>query len=228
MGERAFSVTRGDALLFHPGQDHELLEASPDFDLYVIGLTPAFAERGDFQLTAGLLRQPLQAEPLGRVEAELMGLNEVADSTATETRLVGLLSSLMRQARRSPALTRRAVASLSAEPHLSTTLLAARLRTARSVLSRRFSDDLGVTLVEYRARHKLMKFIALADQGLALTQAAFQAGFGSYAQCHRVFKRTLGCAAKPYFEGQRALLDDTTVSHVPRALGRGFRFGHEM
>jgi mannose-6-phosphate isomerase-like protein (cupin superfamily) len=45
MGEAAVAVEAGDLLWWPPGQDHVLLDASPDLDLYVIGLTPGFSER---------------------------------------------------------------------------------------------------------------------------------------------------------------------------------------
>ena len=43
-GEATVSVSAGDLLWWPPGQDHVLLDATPDLDLYVIGLTPAFSE----------------------------------------------------------------------------------------------------------------------------------------------------------------------------------------
>ena len=41
VGDVTISVLAGDLLWWPPGQDHVLLDASPDLDLYVIGLTPA-------------------------------------------------------------------------------------------------------------------------------------------------------------------------------------------
>ena len=43
-GEATISVSAGDLLWWPPGQDHVLLDATPDLDLYVIGVTPAFSE----------------------------------------------------------------------------------------------------------------------------------------------------------------------------------------
>lgn len=59
----------------------------------------------------------------------------------------------------------------------------------RAVLSRRFRRDTGLTLSEYRNRCRLERFSALADGRRTLLQAALAAGFGSYAQFHRVFTR---------------------------------------
>jgi hypothetical protein len=44
-GEATISVSAGDLLWWPPGQDHVLLDATPDLDLYVIGVTAAFSEQ---------------------------------------------------------------------------------------------------------------------------------------------------------------------------------------
>jgi methylphosphotriester-DNA--protein-cysteine methyltransferase len=75
--------------------------------------------------------------------------------------------------------------------------------------------ELGVPLVEYRARMKLMRFVELVDSGRSLTRAALDAGFGSYAQCHRVFRRALDCSPQQYFTGARAEVDQKTLRSSP-------------
>jgi AraC-like DNA-binding protein len=35
-----------------------------------------------------------------------------------------------------------------------------------------------------------------------LLDACLRAGFGSYAQCHRVFRHSLGCSPRSYFARQ--------------------------
>ena len=45
VGEQVLRVGANALLWWAPAQDHELLEASDDFELYVIGLLPAFSER---------------------------------------------------------------------------------------------------------------------------------------------------------------------------------------
>jgi hypothetical protein len=52
-----------------------------------------------------------------------------------------------------------------------------------------------------------MSFVKPADLGANLSRAAVDAGFGSYAQCHRVFTRLLGCAPRLSFNGQRREID---------------------
>lgn len=62
----------------------------------------------------------------------------------------------------------------------------------RSVLSRRFRRDTGLTIADYRTRCRLERFSELADGRRSLLEAALAAGFGSYAQFHRVFTRAHG------------------------------------
>jgi len=67
-------------------------------------------------------------------------------------------------------------------------------------VSRHFHKDIGLTLTEYRTRLRLLRFIQAACAGQAnLLQAALEAGFGSYSQCHRAFQGTLGCSPRRYF-----------------------------
>ncbi len=62
-----------------------------------------------------------------------------------------------------------------------------------------------------------MSFIQLVDAGQALSHAALSADFGSYAQCHRVFRRFLGCAPTDYFAGARRRIDATVLPEAQRA-----------
>lgn len=63
-------------------------------------------------------------------------------------------------------------------------------------LSRLFKQQTGVALVDFRNRQRVEKFLEIYGTGQRRTMldAALEAGFGSYAQFHRVFKRVTGCA----------------------------------
>ena len=63
-----------------------------------------------------------------------------------------------------------------------------------SWLSRLFREQMGVSLVDYRNDYRMDRFFELYRNGLRrnITQAALEAGFGSYAQFHRVFRKKLG------------------------------------
>jgi len=211
VGDRIHVLTAGSGLFFQPGQDHVLVEASDDLDLFVTALSPALAERA---LGSGALAAR-QSTPfaVARVEAlqnELAGLSAVADRGPVESRLPDLFAHAIRGASSTHVVSRRALEVARDEPTLSGAALARRLSTAPSLVSRRFRAEVGLTLVEYRARTKLMRFVELVDAGASLTRAALDAGFGSYAQCHRVFQRSVHCSPSDYFAGARAQVNAAT------------------
>jgi len=62
-------------------------------------------------------------------------------------------------------------------------------------LARAFKREMGLSLVDYRNRKRIDRFWdALRRRGRAysLKQAAFDAGFGSYAQFNRIHKKLVG------------------------------------
>lgn len=205
VGDRTLAVAAGDLLWWSPGQDHVLMEASADFDLFVIGLTPELSERvlGErSSATAGATRVRVVPEVLARFQ-ELCSAPLSRDPGVAE----GLVGEFWRQAHHvraaAPAnhtFTTRALASLIARPELRRSEVASAVRGYPTEVSRHFHKDVGLTLTEYRARLRLLRFMELARGGEAnLLAAALEAGFGSYSQCHRTFIDTLGCNPRRYF-----------------------------
>ena len=97
-------------------------------------------------------------------------------------------------------LTRRTLSLLADEPQLEREKLAKAVRGSPFALSRHFHNDTGTTLVQYRTRLRLLRMIRLFDEGeRELKSAASAAGFGSYSQCHRVFRAELGCSPRAFF-----------------------------
>jgi AraC-like DNA-binding protein len=77
--------------------------------------------------------------------------------------------------------------------------IAAALGISVSRLARVFKEHAGMSLVEYRNRLRLDRFAALLDGGCEnLLKAALDAGFGSYAQFHRVFRARLNVTPRQY------------------------------
>jgi len=78
-------------------------------------------------------------------------------------------------------------------------VLARRLGTTADKLGRAFKATLGESVRDYRNRLRLGRFLSLVDpSGGNLLQAALDAGFGSYAQFHRVFRSQFGCSPIEY------------------------------
>jgi AraC-like DNA-binding protein len=198
--------------VFQPGQDHELLEASPDLGLFVFALRPELHDRalGAEALPASEASAIVPSE-LSNFETELGALSDLRDATSVDARVADLFARAVAGAPKAQATSRRVMTSLRSEPSLSESALAARVCTTPSSISRQFRQAFGVPLVEYRARLRLMHFIHLVDHGASFTRAALEADFGSYAQCHRVFRRTLRCSAQEYFAGLRKQRNEETA-----------------
>jgi AraC-like DNA-binding protein len=206
-GEATISVSAGDLLWWPPGQDHVLLEATPDLDLYVIGVTPAFSEH---VLTRCVSGASGGAARLHLDHGTLTGLR-----TACEVQMAGVdaaaverhVGDLWREAHALRAripdhhpLTARALSSLLGRPDLKRGELARLIRGNASEVSRYFHRDIGLTLVAYRTRLRLIRFIQLVEGGgRSFLAAAIDAGFGSYSQCHRAFQQAFGCSPRIFF-----------------------------
>ena len=95
------------------------------------------------------------------------------------------------------------VRALHHDPTLDGGCLAKRFAVSASKLTHAFKDQMGISLVEYRNRLRLERFLCLVERGGGnLLQAALDAGFGSYAQFHRVFRAMLGATPKEYLTGR--------------------------
>jgi AraC-like DNA-binding protein/mannose-6-phosphate isomerase-like protein (cupin superfamily) len=218
VGTRVQHALAGDVVVFEPGQDHVLLEASDDLELFTLALTPELWER---RLAADAVAPPKSEAQLDTAQADIAealdAMADVRDPLSVETRLSDLFCQLRTLARAPSSVSRRAALGARARPGASCSTLASQLGTHPTHLSRVVTRELGVPLVELRSRLKLSEFVRLVDAGQSFTQAALQADFGSYAQCHRVFRRFTGCPPRAYFAGARAAIDLATAT---RKAGR--------
>lgn len=213
IGRTLVQAAQGDLLSFPPGQDHVLLEASPDLYLYAFGLEPDYssqvlaAEQESVALPFRLRLTGSDFEALA-ARAERIVDRDGVDVPGAELWdhahwLRRRYSS--REGQAMHVLTRRALSALSGAPDLGLTELSKQLRASPSEVSRYFHRDVGIKLVQYRARLRLLRFIALVDSGHDnLLSSAERSGFGSYSQCHRTFQAELGCGPREFLaSGQR-------------------------
>ena len=92
-----------------------------------------------------------------------------------------------------------AAAMLAEDTALDAGRIARRLEVSAGWFARIFKAEMGMSLVEYRNRLRLDRVDALLDQGSrTLLQAAREAGFGSYAQFHRIFRKLRGVTPREY------------------------------
>lgn len=101
----------------------------------------------------------------------------------------------------SAVIAARAVALLQEDAQLGREELAQRIGVSLSRLSRAFKVEMALSVAQYRSRLRLERFLTLVDQGdKNLLAAALDAGFGSYAQFHRVFRSVLGMTPRQYLK----------------------------
>jgi AraC-like DNA-binding protein/quercetin dioxygenase-like cupin family protein len=210
VGDRVVRVSEGELLVFPSGQDHVLLEGSEDLYLYALGLEPRYSA----EVLGGRAKPvlPLHAAlPPDELSVIQERVGAIVDRSGAEQEGAELWErihwlgrrSVERSGRRGHVLTRRALELLDAAPELGLEELAGELRANPTEVSRHFHRDLGMTLVRYRTRLRLLRFIHAVDSGERdLMTTAITAGFGSYSQCHRSFQAELGCAPRQYFRSE--------------------------
>jgi AraC-like DNA-binding protein len=208
IGECVAEVSAGELLAFPPGQDHVLLGTSPDVYLFAIGMDPAFSAKV-LGRDRKAVTQPLHIRlPVDECRALFSRVSSVVDRNGVEQQTAELWehANWLRQKNDNRfgaamhVLTRRTLDILDDAPELERDILARKLQAPPSAISRYFHRDMGLTLVQYRTRLKLLRFIHLVDGGSEnLVIASKAAGFGSYSQCHRAFQAEFGCAPRGFF-----------------------------
>lgn len=80
------------------------------------------------------------------------------------------------------------------------TQLARRAGLSPSRLSRLFKEQVGLSISQFRNKRRLERFLELYGKGhqVGALEAALEAGFGSYAQFHRIFRRAMGGNVEEY------------------------------
>lgn len=102
------------------------------------------------------------------------------------------------QSRRQRLVT-TAAAMLADDPTLAAQAIARRFNVTLAWFVRVFKAEMGMSLVEYRNRLRLDRVDALLREApMPLGEAALAAGFGSYAQFHRVFRKLRDAAPRDY------------------------------
>jgi AraC-like DNA-binding protein len=215
LGDRRYALTPGTLTWLFPGQDHVLVEESGDHELWWAVFRPALVARIATTPHGGL---PREEDPAGQFSCRLdsgrvrrLGTlfhelrdAETVDDVLFNTGLGYLLSFAWRAFLDSddvvegvdlhPAV-ESVARMLRADPDagdLATLARAASL--SPSHLSRIFKEQTGVSISRFRNQQRLQRFLLLYGRGRRTTAlaAALEAGFGSYAQFHRVFREQTG------------------------------------
>jgi AraC-like DNA-binding protein len=208
VGETVVKAAAGELLGFPAGQDHVLLNASADFNLFAIGMDPTFstdvlrADRHSVEMPLHIRLEPQNFKDLVTRCSAIVDQSGVDQQVAELWEQLNWLRQMHWRNLKSAmhVLTRRTLSTVSDAPDLGRAMLARHVRASPSEISRYFHRDLGMTLTQYRTRLRLLRFIRLVDaRAVNLTAAATAAGFGSYSQCHRMFQAEFSCAPRDFF-----------------------------
>lgn len=220
VGTQRYHVSPASLFWVFPAQTCEALHPSPDHEVWVASFEASLVQRVCVTRATSVLAAPTATggsepnEPFCRQLTQVatrrlvLQLEDLAAPGRDPEQFNAGLSYLLLAAwseyqeagelepgeHLHPAVA-KAARLLSTQPNLdSLSQLARTCGASASWLSRLFRQQMGVSMVDFRNRHRIERFFELYRDGyrLNITQAAFEAGFGSYAQFHRVFRKTLG------------------------------------
>ncbi len=213
LASRTYRIRRGDLLWLFPAQEHALADFSSDFEMWIGVFKPGAVRRISADSGASVLGS---ADPSGsfcrrlslHASARLGSLfSEVA---ASRERLIlfnaGLSYALLTAwqhferaidvpVRETHPAVEKAIQLIRADSARVALAELARLSgLSPARLSRLFKQQTGLPLVDYRNRLRIQGFLELygAGQRMTMLEAALSAGFGSYSQFHRTFRRIMG------------------------------------
>jgi AraC-like DNA-binding protein len=219
LANRKYQIRRGDLLWLFPAQEHVLIEQSADFEMWIGVAKPATVRRIATDATAKILRQ---SNPVGEYcrrlpQPAFVRLEAWLAEIAATHRQPGLFNAGFCHALLAawnsfehaadvpvhdvhPAVEKAARHIRDQNNTMGLEDLARHAGLSPARLSRLFKQQTGVALVDFRNRQRVEKFLARygAGQRMTMLEAALEAGFGSYPQFHRVFKRVLGCSPGAY------------------------------
>ncbi|NQU39797.1 MAG: AraC family transcriptional regulator [Lentisphaerae bacterium] len=208
-----YTLGPGTIIWLFPEQRHVLVGCSPEFSMWIGVFRPRFVGR-HCRTHASVLTQSTPGRVLiGELAPSSLHHLDLffadLEKRQSEPALInaGLGYALLRawaayaeaeqdqKAQRLHPAVARMIALLDASP-LDEPLqqLSRRAGLSHSRLSRLFKHQLGQSLPEFRDRIRIERFCDAyrADPDRTMLDIALDAGFGSYAQFYRVFKRQMG------------------------------------
>ena len=219
LGNRRYRIQRGHLLWLFPAQEHVLMEQTTDFAMWIAVFRRRAIRRTAIDPGARVLLQPSFQEDACRrlTPADLERFEDLLAELASAGGEPGLLNAGLHYAllhawkcfqraagvsvrELHPAVERAVRLMKNDAADLPLGELARRSGLSDSRLSRLFKEQTGSTVVEFRNRQRIERFWQLYSRSPRQTMlhAALEAGFGSYPQFHRVFRKVIGCAPRAY------------------------------
>ena len=210
---RRYQIRRGDLLWLFPAQEHVLIEQTLDFEMWIGVGKPGLVRRLATDPGTAVLRRSdppgdycrrLPLPGLARLERLFSEIVAAQDRPGLfNAGLAYALLSAWREFEQAaevpvhdvhPAVEKAARLIRDDATGLKLDALARQSGLSPHRLSRLFKEQTGIALVDFRNRQRVERFLAIygAGQRHTMLDAALEAGFGSYPQFHRVFKRLTG------------------------------------
>lgn len=247
VGRTRIDATPGTMLWVRPGEDHTLLEASRDFRRWMLlarrrvvrrvvpvrDVRRLLSDDGSQADGAGLCRAlPLHAaRTLAQRLAEVRSGSHgpaplhnaaIAGVLAAAFTAYASASALPTWSALHPSVAMVVRLLCGGELSLSRDELARRCGLSPWHLGKLFREQVGVSLVDFRNRRRLERFLELYGDGTRtkMITAALDAGFGSYAQFHRLFRAVMQCSPAQYARQAPGPQDFLARTATPRRARR--------
>jgi AraC-like DNA-binding protein len=219
LGNRRYPIRRGDLLWLFPAQEHVLIEQTPDFEMWIVVFKRRAIKRtATDPASRALLQSSFANDACRRLkQQQLSRFEELFTELSAASKEPGLLNAGLAYAllhawkcfQRAgevtvheihPAVERAARLIREGSMDYGLEDLSRRAGLSPSRLSRLFKEQTGLTIVDFRNRQRMERFLEQYDSGQrrTLLDAALEAGFGSYPQFHRVFRQIVGCSPADY------------------------------
>lgn len=211
-GDRRQDLHPRTLIWLFPRQNHLLLDYSPDFEMWVAVFRPTLVKRLCHETASAVLKRgdppghfcreipPAQCRKLDTLFREVTDLRGDCFNAALGYSLMLTWNMFCRAEdllpgpQVHPAIQHAARLIRDEQQPSSLNQLARKSGISPWRLSRLFREQTGVSLVAYRQRQRLERFLDLYGDGTTckMLDAALSAGFGSYPQFHRVFCQIMG------------------------------------
>lgn len=222
-GKSRVEVRRGTLLWVAPETDHVLKEPSEETDVWVINARPSVLHRATSDANAARLvgeayhlrhLSPPQTRGLAAVFEDVhaqIGTHRQLFNQGLTYAVARACAALLgtgerpRETWAHPAVL-RAARILRDDPNSGTLgTIARRCGLSAGRLGRLFAMQMGLSVTEFRNRARIENFLEIygGGQSDSLMGAALRAGFGSYAQFQRVFKKECGRSPAEYARSLR-------------------------
>ena len=215
--EGRIELPAGTLIWLRPGGSHRLVDVSADYQAWTLNFRRRLVQRVCTSAMLAPLRRRRGANLWRRLSrAQTRRLDGLFGQTAHAPDVAVYNAALAHALAQSfvefelqtdgpqatavhPAVHRAVELLANTEETLDLSQLATRCGLSAPHLSRLFKQQVGVALTEFRNRRRVERtLVLLANPETTLTDAAYAAGFGSYVQFHRVFKRQMGYAPSDY------------------------------